>query len=457
MLLASAVLDASQLRATSASSQRIESATRRRPGNGHTRGGMKTLFVTPNAYGSGEAITALQMGRELARSGHEVLYFAESFTAPFLAESFPAQVYEFSNDPAETGRRWHSLLQDFHPSAIIFADYPLLFLTQRGRMLVQDENWTSVENLDAELFTLDHLGMANGPMTLSFGPPHLELFRQYLPALPGRMKTLLPCPLQSPTSTSVIAGVSFRYWEVPFALSYGRRQEIRDRFLRNGDELLVFHSVPTWASEFCRRHRLPNYAYATRLFESYFAHVGRPVVIVSVNGESLLPPSSVSGLRVINLGRLTTSEYDEILLASDLMLTDNRISISLGKAVCGLVPCVALRNSYRLPEIVERAERDLGVVALEMERRRAGSVFPFEVFPIWTIDDVNALGLFTENPIGRCIDVLEMYGGAETRNRLEQLLVGRTYREELRARQHDYVSIIQRLPTSGEALLSSMQ
>jgi len=416
---------------------------------------MKILFVAPNSFGSGEAITAMQMGRQLAQSGHKVRYFAESFPAQFIAESFPGKLDEFSDDAAETGVRWRTLLRDFHPSAVIFADYPLLFLSRRGRSLVEDENWKALESLDAHLFTLDHLGMARGPLTLSFGPPHLELFRSHIPSLPPRMKVLLPCPLQSPVSAN--PGFSFRSMEVPAALTKARRSQIRSQFLHNNEELLVFHSVPTWAAEFCRRHQLPNYAYLTRVFECYLSHLGRPVVVVSVNGNSLLRPSSVSWLRIINLCNLKTGDYDEALLASDLMVTDNRISNSLGKAVCGLVPCVALRNSYRLPELVEQANPDLRNVALDMERERSGSVFPFEVFPIWTIEDVNALGLFNGNPIDQCISMQEMFGSRGKQNSLEQLLASRSDQEELRMRQHDYASIIHGLPTGEKALLSAMQ
>jgi hypothetical protein len=136
---------------------------------------MKALFVTPNPSGSGEAITAMQLGRQLTRSGHEVRFFTEHFPCQFLAGSFPRKVAEFSDNAAETGTRWRSLLRDFRPSAVIFADYPLLFLRPRGRMLVEGENGKALEGLEAQLFTLDHLGMARGPLRLSFGPPHLEL------------------------------------------------------------------------------------------------------------------------------------------------------------------------------------------------------------------------------------------------------------------------------------------
>jgi hypothetical protein len=185
--------------------------------------------------------------------------------------------------------------------------------------------------------------------------------------------------------------------------------------------------------------------------------VKRTVVVASVNGGPFLPTCSRSKLRVVNLDRLQSGDYDEIFLASDLMITDNCISNSLGKAVCGLVPSVTLRNSFRLPDIVERAHPELRNIALEMDLERAGSVFSFEVFPIWTDDDIRTLGLFTENPIEECISMLEMFGDSQIEDKFEQLLEGLTHREEVRARQQTYLSMIGKLPTGEEALLAMME
>lgn len=415
---------------------------------------MKVLFVTPNSYGSGEAITALHMGMQLAQLGHEIRYFADGFTSAFLGAALESRVDEMSDDPRENVTRWHHLLQAYKPRVIVFADYPLLFLSGRWRTLLQPDHGTLLATVDSELITLDHLGMAQGPMTLSFGPPHLELFQSQLPALPERMKVLLPCPVQRPAQVSTARGLPFRYSDPPFALAQARRREIRQRFLSSEDELMVFHSAPSWAVQFCRRHRLPNYAYLTRLFETLLARVPRPVAVVSVNGCSLMLPPSSSRIRVINLGRLRPTEYEELLFSSDLMITDNRVSSSLGKAVCGLIPCVALRNSHRLPELLERADEPTRALLLEMEHHRLGCVFPFEVFPIWSREDLDALGVFSENPFEACVVTLEMYGGEDTRRAFEQLLTDPAYREKLRAQQLHYISLIRRLATSGEALLS---
>jgi hypothetical protein len=413
---------------------------------------MKILFVTPNTAGSGEAITARHMGTDLAKSGHDVRYFADPFTARFLEDPGRGPVIEAS-EPGETQARWIGVLRELRPHCVIFADYPLLRLSRRWRVLLQPDCREALDASRARVVTLDHLGMAQGPLTLSFGPPHLELALEHLPAVPAGMNVLLPCPLQSPTPDRSMRGAPFRCWDVPLRLAGERREDVRRRYLGRSGELLVFHTVSSWAVAFCRRHGLPQYRYYTRLFEQLFAPTGRPVTVASVNGGSLLSPSSIPAVRIVNLGHLGAPAYDELLLAADLVISDNRISVTLGKAVSGLVPCAALRNSYSLLEIVDRACSVVADLVLEMDRERPGSVFPFEVFPIWSKADLDTLGVFRNNLLDRCLAALELYGGEETLVEVERLLTDPAASDALRQVQQEYLAALARLPTGEEALM----
>jgi len=406
------------------------------------------------------------MGQELRRAGWRVRFLASAFTSGFLLASAGGNAGEvdvLSGDPHEDRRRRRSLLADFRPRFVVFADYPLLYLSTQGRALLDEKGLAlgdlrDLDDIGAEPVTLDHLGMAQGPMMLHFGPPHLEPFGEHLPAMPERMKILLPCPVQSPQPPSGVRGVPFRYWPLPLERSVARRSAIRRRFAEGEDGLLVFHSVPSWAQELCRRHALPQYDYLTGVLETYFEEIGRPVTLLSVNHGSLLTASSAPWLRVVNLCRLSPREYQELLFASDLMLTDNGVSVSLGKAVCGLVPCAVLRNSHRLLALLDSlspldvGEQRLRQILLDMEGQRPGAVFPFEAFPIWNREDLEALRLFDGNPLTGCVATLELYGGEETRQALRSLLIDPARREELQSRQLEYVAALRALPDPEAAL-----
>jgi hypothetical protein len=406
------------------------------------------LFVAPNPLGSGEALTALEMARQVARAGHDILFAGTPLASRLVAGSVPAVV--LPDDPIAAQREWRRLAAT-RSDAIVFADYPLLALNGAGRAILDALHETAP---NARLVTLDHLGMARGPLTLPFGPPHLEPLPAFLPALPEGMATLLPCPLRSPTpATSSARGIPFRSFDVPPSATDAERRAVRARFNLDERDRLVFHSAPGWAVEFCRRHELPYYNHFTRLLERLLSAVRDPVTVVSVNGGSLLRPSSSSTLRVLNLGQLAPDEYDALLVASDLFLTDNRISVSLARAARALVPAVALRNSYRLPDLIA-AGGEARNIALMMEGERMGSIFPFEVFPIWSAADVAALGVFDDNPLADAIVTLELFAIGDAPQQLARLLEDDAERSALRDRQRAYVSTLTALPTGGAALLS---
>jgi Family of unknown function (DUF6365) len=414
---------------------------------------MNILFVTPNTAGSGEAITALHMGVDLAGSGHSVHYFADPFTARFLRGIFPDSITEAPDQPQQLQVCWTQVLSARRPACVIFADYPLLNLSRRWRPLL-DTGWReALARVGGQVVTLDHLGLAQGPLRLSFGPPQFELALEHIPAVPEEIKILLPCPLQSPAPDGSRRGIRFRCWRVPLWISENRREAIRRSYLDRGGDLLVVHTVSSWAMAFCRRHGLPNYRYFHRTIGQMLGSIDRGITLVSINGGSLLQASSSPAVRIVNVGQLAPAQYDELILASDLVISDNRLSVTLGKAACGFVACAAFRNSYRLLELVDRASPAVVDLVLEIDRERPGAVFPFEVFPIWSRADVDALGVLRDNALARCVALLELFGGEQTISELRQLLTDPASRDAQRNHQRTYVDALAALPAAEDALM----
>lgn len=425
-------------------------------GQGKLRNAMRVLFVTPSEVSTGEAITALHIAGMIQDRGGQAHFLASSFTAQFVESSQTASVTGLTEDPDRNRDLWTGLLAHFQPEAILFADYPLLFF-EKGPPSLADDGWVErLEALDIPLLTLDHLGYAQRSFSLFFGPPHLSFQAVTLQEIPESMQILLPCPSHAPESVPERRGVAFRYWDGALELPERQRQEIRQRYLAAPDDLLIFHSVPTWAQKYTRLFGLPYYDYLPDLLETYLQDLPRPVTVISVNDGTLLAPIEKPGLRIRNLSAISKTEYEALLLASDLMLTENQVSNSLGKAVCGRVPCVVLANSYRLLEILDRADDRLRRILLAMEGKRLGAIFPYEVFPIWGQRELDQLGLFNSNPLVDGFARLEAYGGEATRQRLQGLLLDPVERAHLRRGQQAYIDGLAHLPDAAEVLQAVM-
>ena len=413
---------------------------------------MRVLFVTPSDISSGEAITALHMGESIIRNGGVVSFLASEFTAAFLRGPFPRSIVEFVDDLEQNRKIWDRSIKEFRPDAVVFADYPLLFFSS-GASPLADEAWvSSLEDLDATITTLDHLGYAQQQMTVYFGPPHLSFQCETTPALPNQMHILLPCPLQEPDPVPGRSGVPFRYWTALSPMEVCDRRKLRLEYLNNDNDLLILHSTPNWAWQFAGRFGLPHYSFLTELLEYYLAGLSCSVTVVSVNKGDLLLQSRQENIRIVNLEMLPKDKYEQLIQSCDLMITDNCVSTSLGKAVCSQRPCAVIRNSYSLAELVGRADETLRQMIMRMERSRLGSIFPYEVFPIWSRADLEQLGLLMQTSVSTGFATFELFGGDETREQLIDLLLNKETREGMRIRQRLYVERLDALPDPCDAL-----
>jgi hypothetical protein len=415
---------------------------------------MKVLFVLPAERGSGEAITCVHMADGLVAHGHEILFLSSAFATRFFPGRFARDVRGLGADGPANRRTWDAAIREFRPEAVVFADYPLLFFRGGATPLGEEPGWQeSLESLDACLVTLDHFGFAQEAMGMFFGPPHLSYHYQEFPAIPQRMGILLPCPMHEPGPVDGRRGRPFRYWEVPLELSEGNRRAVRSRYTRKEGDFLVFYSVSNWAWQQAEDMNLPFYHYLGAILDLYLQDLPRPVTVVSVNNGSLLHTPYESSVQFVNLDPIPMSEFEELLLGSDLFLTDNGVSISLGKAVCGLQACAALKNSFPLIELADRlnegAVRDF---VFEMENKRIGTVFPFNVFPIGMTGELERIILYRNNSVTSAFRALEVFGDIDTKRRLHSLLTDAGDRASLRAAQWKYVTGLRRLGDGTQVL-----
>ena len=415
-------------------------------------GSMRVLFVTPSDTGSGEAVTAAHLAERLARRGVHVAALTSPSTEAFFSGGGADTTVALTGDRAQNRLLWDRTLERLRPQAIVFADFPLMYFSSGVPPLADDEWLEGLADSEAVVATLDHLGYAQRAQQVFFGPSHCSLHCETLPQTPAWIPLLLPCPMQPPGPIAGRRGIPVRYWDLPLSLPPETREEVRRTYLDNPDDVLVFHAVPGWAWRIADRYALPLHRFLARILRYCFAGVSRPVTVVSVNNGSLLEPIDETGFRVRNLRSLPRERFESLMLSADLMISENGISSALGKALCGGVTAVALRNSFGLMRIVEQADAGLKALILEMERCRVGAVFPFEVYPIWTRADLAGIGPWWEEDSACGVERLELFGGDATRERLRALLDDPHEMGEARRRRQTFVGQAAALPAAEDVL-----
>jgi hypothetical protein len=252
--------------------------------------------------------------------------------------------------------------------------------------------------------------------------------------------------MHEPQSRPTFAGEPFRSCQLPLKYSPDQRHRVRRKWLGpESNRLLVFHSVPTWAWRHADRLELALYEVLPRLLDTYFGPLADRVTLVSSNNGGLLKPEGATRMHVINVPSLPVAEFEDLLYGADLVMSENGLSISVGKAVCAQQIAVILHNSFRLSELMRRADAEIVTALNFMERTRLGAVFPFAAFPTVTPSDVDAIGLFRSNSLVDGFARLEIFGGQDTADSLQRLLVDESTRAALRERQQTYIHKLEQL------------
>jgi hypothetical protein len=401
---------------------------------------MKALFVTPVGVGSGETVTARYLASRLVGRRHDVHFLASGFAARFLHDEFDGRITVLGDDGAKNVAAWATTVRTFAPDVIVFADYPLMFWRNGLAPLARQEGWEQgVRELQIPLVTLDHFGFAQGEMGIFLGPPHLTHEYHRFEAIPQQMHIMLPCPMHSPRAVDGRRGTPFRYWDVPLGIPSEVRAATRRRYLHDPDDLLVVHTVSNWAWKSAENLGLAYYRHLGSLLVHYFERIGRGVTIVSLNNGTLLGAAAGDGVHLTDIAPVSPPEFDALIFSADLLLTENKVSISMGKAVCGLQPTAVLKNSHGILELMQRCSGAVREIVCAMERDRAGSVFPFDVYPSGMRDMLETIVLYRDNGLTRGFAELEVFGGPATESALAALLTDATIRDGLRESQKRYI------------------
>ncbi len=418
----------------------------------------KILFVTPVESGSGETISALHAADRIAARGGSVAFVSSTFASRFLIPKYRDVLYVLTNSREKNGKIWMTALQKFRPDCIVFADYPLMYFSSGSARIMDREKLADhLQRLDCRLASFDHAFWGQKGRGMYFGPSHLSFCYETWPDVPESMALYLPCPMHEPRERSWRKGMAYRNWDVPRTLTAKRRRAIRAEYLEDGRKHLIFHSIPDWAVRMSRRHRLPLYKFLGEILEYHLGNLAGATTLVSVNKGKALRQTRARKLRIVNLPYLEKTAFEELQLSADLYLTENRVSLSMGKAICGLIPSVVMRNTRTYRELVNRLSGPIYTLITRMEGGRPGSIYPFDIYPSGGQREFETLGLYRENSLVDCFFDLELFDEDETPDRLQEILTDRKTRNALREKQYRYVDRVGKLPDIEQLVRKTLE
>ena len=429
---------------------------------------MKVLILSLSEYSLGELHNAIFFARQVRDSGGEVFFIVPPGHEKYTRET-GFQVVIWQNKSTANEGFVRQVIAEHRPDVVVLADYYNLFLE---KPVINPE---LVIKLGIPVATFDSMNFAPGPTLLEkeilrksrFGQTFAKglQFCTQLPALPPELAVLLTCPVNKPVQQA--GALTVTLYKEPLFLSAGRRAEVRSRFGLAPGEKLVMLAKATWAylavkiraMEQSRALRFSYGHFLQQLLQLYMQEIPSPVMVLGV-GPQMEFNRGEGQLRFASLPFLGLEEYQELLLAADLFISDNITSCSVAKAIMGGIPALVLTSAlisngdgtYQAPFDLQQPVQSL---LQKWEKAVPGSIFPFLVYPFGWHRELAPL--LQDNPYREALVETEMFVARGTGKIIASMLLDEESKKALADRQSRYCQTITALPGAVEALQWVMQ
>ena len=442
---------------------------------------MRAVFVCTPSKAFGEVNAAIPLARSIVQAGGEVWFVASPLAAGLASQSFEGSVFTLSGNREFNQSLFWLVVGKFRPDVIIFVEfYEILRPKRTPDCPLIDRNWLRrMASVAGEVVFLDFIAHVPMLREISDCPRCCNMFdRTSLRAFFRRLRVLLPCPLNEPGRVAGRCGIPYRTGALPFDLDPEERDRTRQRFAgsdeSSSETFIILRTGATWQSVLAQRYGVRLYDHLSDLLKFYFGHSEKRVVVISVSSHHKLKAVSTPNFTVENRENLPPSEFDRLVLSSDLIMTDNEIGYGLAKTM-GRVPGLVFINSYNADQVLarERYGTPVSNTVSTLETYRCGSVYPHKIFPIAAPadqfnDDIPGWRSTGSSAVsGSCIRLgrmvsspflkAELYGGEEAASELRAFVNRNAYGDWFREKESAYLARLNAAPTGVEALRQLMK
>jgi hypothetical protein len=416
----------------------------------------KALFISAKLKSLGETFTEAIFAQELEEGGWNTRFLAFEYAARFL-DRRGTQVTLLGNQKAQNYAILRHSIQTFKPDVVFIAD--MYLMQSEDTAAVWSNEWL-FELCDAPIITFDHIKFHPDAHTLlvSFnriieGPGSVP-YEYHIESLPAGVGAVIrPCPANDPDDlqSDRVFKYRARYCEPRERAS---ARITRDKMGIASNEKLIFIPISSWAMQATQELGIPYYAIYPRLLGEYFGRSKSRIRIVYVCSELSTHQRCENRITHQFINGLSFSQMQDILQASDLVLSDNVVSSSLCRAVMSCIPAGAFMSSVdtiyesnRAHYISSFSLTPFVKEALDtMEREAPNSIYPFLLYPLGWMDALQPL--LRENIYSATFQQIELFDQICATECLENLLFDDATRRGILDRQEYYADRVDRLPSA---------
>lgn len=407
---------------------------------------MKKAFIIAPAYlGTGETVNAIVVAEQLREKRVKCTFIASPYGANFVRDKH-FDCFEFTAQKEKNVRIIKDMIKKENPDLVVVADYYLFYLSRD----LPEYLWVGfLEDIDVTTITFDSIGLGREFPSYSYVvtpelfPPPRHSIRYRIPSFVEAI--IYPGPPFTDAGGAPDEYCGRLYTKDYTVLQYNKKK-IREKLGIQEDLKLVFHPVPKWSLSTLGATCPFYHSLMTDVIELYLSWLDTKMKLVCVNPsqQSLYTRGTV---QVEEFEFLPFDLFMQYLFSSDLMITDNLLSATMGKAILNRIPVLLLGNSYSIEEI---CSLDIGSDVLSVVREYVEKGARIPPLPFWTVFKES----YATRDIQNTFMQEELFNAREVYQMMKGILTDVAIQEELRQRQDEYVQKVQALPTMAEIVTS---
>lgn len=379
---------------------------------------MKVLFIICPSLGIGEAYTADRLSEQLVNVGWKVYFLGTEIVTLFEGVK-NENTWVLSEDNKENYNLLNEIVSSVSPDLFIFTDYNM-YIKNSFINFSFEFNWLDEFNIPC--MVIDTVGNCQNEVLSSLYENEGLILPKWVDAV------LRPVPPHDPVDSENKRLIHFSVFTEFEEQNVETKQKIKQDFKVEQDKKLVVLPLGHWINLVAGtvEHRL--YKYMLRIFVNYLCDLEYDIELV-ILGDKSCGSSNYKNVYVrTDLAEISFSKAEELISISDLMITTNRFSSSLGRAARYKVPTISFINSTDIVVSQGRIMTDLNFEIspyinriLQLVTGRNGKVKKFAMFPEYDTGIINEF--YSKNPrFAEIVPTCEIFDKDTTVTVLKSLL-----------------------------------
>ncbi len=358
------------------------------------------LFISTGSLAFGESVMALAFARSLPKELYNPCFIVSPLNAVLLDHQQLKAIQLLDNAHKINRLLVEDFLEKYPPELIILCD----FLTFDFSQMNFGITLKFLRSYNKPIISLDSYEWESGDFVLDFFSGLTKQLPRTLLLLDGAIR---PCPLNKPTATTERA-ICYSFLHQINDCDLGEVAALRREIGIGEEDFVIFSATAVWqAFRPKQKYGGPFGHIITDLLTDYIAKLGTKLHWIRVGPERNRSTQVIGDITEHNFPSLPEKEFDQLLAAADILITNNVASTTLAKCISYGRSALLLYNSIQAntpDDLAKYPQVQINSSTLKLIEN-SYPIQPFRMFPLGWYNFLSPI--MKDNPY------LETFYGAE--------------------------------------------